>query len=296
MYKQLYIIQNLMIFMEECFVCVPQNNDFYTLNPYYVRNESTFNALKTDISRMFPGLKYMPFSEIGNDDWNRIYISSYAPKSLLDDLSSVMREETILVEDGLFDYVSPSEDYTFYKGKKLFLFRPELASCSAHQSDIHTLVVSDDIIGRFNSVFEKELDKLSELDKETMVLFTTPFEEDFNSARGLSSEILEFIEKTFAPEKLILKRHPRDNFVYESSSIQIIECNQNIPGQLLDKRFDGLKVFLFPSTVSFMCGELSDIVFINVLPDNAEYNKAFRSIVDSDLFDKQKHIKILNMQ
>ena len=285
-----------MIFMEECFVRLPKENDLYTLNPYYIRNKNTFNALKTDISLLFPSLNYIPFSNIDDNRWDCIYMSSFAPNVLIDKLDSVDYKKIVLVEDGLFDYISPEDDYTFYNNKELFLFRPQLASTSTKQARVHSFVVSEEVIDRFNSIYSKELEKLSQLDNDTMILFTTPLEEDFYANNCLISEILDFIDKTFAPKKIVLKRHPRDFFTYESSSIEIIECPKNIPGQLLDKMFDGLKVFLFPSTVSFMCGELSDIVFINVLPDNKEYNRTFSSIVDSNLFNNKKHIKILSMK
>ncbi len=295
MHKKLYLIQNLMIFMEECFVTLPDDNDFYTINPYYVKNNNTFKALKHDIELLFPNLKYITYSEIYESSWNRMLISSYAPEELLHEINQLDVKDITLVEDGLFDYISTNAPYPFYNDKPLYLFRPQLASLSAQKAVLKAFNVTDNVINRFNSVFSTEIKKLSELDPKTLVLFTTPLGEDFGSDSTITNEIMQYIEKTFGPKKIVLKKHPRDSFAYTSDSIEIIECNQNIPGQLLDRIFDGLKVFLFPSTVSFMCGELSDIVFLNALPNNNEYCKAFNAITDSDLFNIQKHIKKLTL-
>lgn len=296
MRNNLFLIQNLMIFMEECFVFLPKETDFFTINPYYVKNLDTLSSLKKDINRLFPSLKFISYSNIFKSPWNNILMSSYAPEMMQQELNTLDANEIILVEDGLFDYISGENNYLFYKNKDLYLFRPQLASLQANQSHVNALIVTDNVINRFNSVFSKEISELSQLNPKTPVLFTTPLNEDFGSEEIITKDILSYIERTFSPERMVIKKHPRDTFEYKSNSIEIVECNQNIPGQLLDRIFDGLKIFLFPSTVSFMCGELSDIVFLNVMPDNKKYSEAFKKITESELFYDQKQIKIRSIR
>lgn len=295
MSHKLYLVQNIMIFMEECLVALPSGNDMYTINPNYVRSEITFKNLQRDISKLYPELEYIPYERITDDKWDTVYMSSYVPDEQLSFYDSLNAGEIILVEDGLFDYVSSEDKYDFYAEKELYLFRPSLASALANKAEIHPLEISDKVIDKFTSIYKSELTALSSIDPLTPVLFTTPLGEDFNADCSITKEILDYIQRVFAPERIVLKRHPRDHFVYESDSLDIIECPQNIPGQLLDKIFEGHKLFLFPSTVSFMCGELSDITFINVLPGNEQYNNAFNGVINSLVFNDQKCIKIMLM-
>ena len=295
MTSNLYLIQNIMIFMEECLVRIPSDQDAYTINPHYVRNPETFASLQKDIVRLYPALRYVRYEDICGTAWDRVYMSSYVPDDLLPFYAGVNAAEIVLVEDGLFDYVPAENGYAFYKGKRLYMFRPELASSTAKAASVCALDVTDEVVGHFASIYEEDISKLSHLNPKTPVLFTTPFGEDFGADDSLTVKIVDYIIRVFGFDQIVLKRHPRDEFVYTSDSMEIIECPKNIPGQLLDKIFDGKKIFLFPSTVSFMCGELSDIVFVNVLPDNRGYSDPFNAIVGSELFKKQEHIKVMTM-
>lgn len=295
MTSNLYLIQNIMIFMEECLVRIPSDQDAYTINPHYVRNPETFASLQKDIGRLYPALEYVRYEDICGTRWDRVYMSSYVPDGLIAYYDGLKAHEIVLVEDGLFDYVPAENGYDFYKGKKLYMFRPELASSTTKDASVCALDVTEEVVGHFASIYEKDISQLSHLDPKTPVLFTTPFGEDFDADDSLTVKIVDYMIRTFGFRQVVLKRHPRDEFVYSSDSLEIVECPKNIPGQLLDKIFDGKKIFLFPSTVSFMCGELSDIVFVNVLPDNHRYSDPFNNIVGSELFKKQRHIKVMTM-
>ena len=286
----LYFIQNMMIFMEECMVKEPVLNDCFTINPFYVKDTVTFSALKQDIQTIYPFIQYIEFSDCGNIRFDTIYMSSYIQEEHMHTVTDLNFERIILVEDGLFDYISDTDKYPFYYGKDLYLFRPEIASSEAVRAVLHPLNPARNITNKFAALYQEALNNFSRLKKDTPILFTTPLSEDFNADSALPDTILDYIKKELSFNRIILKKHPRDHFTYQSDSIDIIECPQNIPGQFLDEMFDGKKVFLFPSTVSFMCGELSDIIFLNVLPQNPKYSSAFEKVLASKIFFSQKSI------
>lgn len=293
MKRSLYLIQNMMIFMEECLVQQPSKDDVFTLNPYYVRDPETFSSLKKEISRLYPNLAFLPFEECKVYSWNIIYMSSYFPEEHLNEIAAFDHTEIILVEDGLFDYIEYEKgSYAFYRGKQLYVFRPEIASDSAKATDLHKLTIDKSIVHSFEELYSDSLRALRLYNSKTPVLFTTPLEEDFSSEETLTDRIMTFLNDRYEINHIILKKHPRDHFHYNSPYIKITECPQNIPGQFLDEIFDGMKIFLFPSTVSFMCGELSDITFLNVMPDNPEYTNAFKQVIDSNILSGLITVKI----
>lgn len=281
-----------MIFMEECFVSVPSSDDYFTFNPYYVRNSQTMYNLQNDVSKLFPTLQYIPFEKALSIKWNTLFLSSYMQEEHIPSILNINCNEIILVEDGLFDYTTPDNTYPFYGGKPLYLFHPEIASSEATRSNINALIPNKEIIKKFRSIYEKQLCELEKLQKDIPILFTTPLAEDFFAPESLSNDILSHIANNYSAKQLILKKHPRDHFLYNSSEIEIIECPQNIPGQFLDEMFIGEKIFLFPSTVSFMCGELSNIIFLNPLPQDSTYCTAFNNVISSGAFSQKKNIQL----
>ena len=291
----LYLVQNMMIFMEECFINEPSSHDYFTINPYYVQNKNTLKALITDIQKLYPGLQYISYEKCSGSSWNSIYMSSYMQKEYIHTVTDMAHSRIILVEDGLFDYISPSEPYLFYNDKDLYLFRPEIASPETIRANVKQLNFSSGITHKFSELYKESTMNLSKLDSHTTVLFTTPFSEDFNAYENLTDTILNYLKYNLSIDQIVLKKHPRDHFTYTSDIVQITECPQNVPGQFLDEMFDGKKIFLFPSTVSFMCGELSNIIFLNVLPDNREYSSAFDSVMNSRIFSGQKSIQYISI-
>lgn len=293
--RDLYLIQNIMIFMEQCMIKMPTAEDRYTINPHYVKNADTFVNLIKDIRALFPDLYFVSYEDCKLHNWNNIYMSSYMPEEFQPELKKMPNKEIILVEDGLFDYTLQEKDYPFYKGKKLYMFDPASVSETAKQADVRILPVRREVLKHFESDYRVEIERLRTLPKDTPILFTSPLEEDFEAADGNVSEILDYLHNNMGIDKVIIKRHPRDYGTYKLDGMQIFECPQNIPGQFVDRAFEGKKVYLFPSTVSFMSEAGSDIVFLNPMPFNKEYTKQFRRILKLAIFKNHAGIQILTM-
>ncbi len=272
----LYIIQNIMIFMEECFIKLPNKDDLYTINPFYCRNKNTFKALQKDIGKLFPELRFISYNNIYTYSWNKIYMSSYMPLGYQNTVNILKSQEIILVEDGTFDYIDPEYQYDFYKNKRLYLFKPEVASLTAKQNaDIQQMNINDDVFKLFGNLYYDQIKLLKNLLKDTAILFTTPLKEDFEISEDVQEKIVDFIKNKMEINRIILKRHPRDHFKYKTDKIEIKECPQNIPGQFIDNIFTGKKIYLFPSTVSFMSNDFNNIIFVNILLENKKYTEEF---------------------
>ena len=96
--SSLYIIQNIFIFMEECFVEEPQDADYYTFNPLYVKDQQAQEQLTGFVDRLYPDMLYADFEKALEEEWNKVYISSYFGDLPL--LSKLSCDEMILVCPG----------------------------------------------------------------------------------------------------------------------------------------------------------------------------------------------------
>lgn len=284
--KSLYVIQNIFIFLEECFVKEPANSDYYTFNPLYVKDKKTHEKLTDYVKTLYPELHYIDFDAAAKETWECIYISSYFANKL-NELNKFICEEMILVEDGLFDYIPNMENYSLYNGKKVYLFKPDSASKLAKQGEVLPLYKKPEVTDKFFKLFNKEISKFNNLDKKLPILFTSPLEEDFNATAKDMQKLVTYLEDKYSGQTIILKKHPRDTFIYKSDKIKFIDCDKNVPGQIIDKMFTGEKIYLFPSTVSFMSGADAKITYINALPLNDEYNKVFVNISKSEILNNK---------
>ena len=287
--SNLYFVQNMMIFLEECFVKEPEFEDCFTINPYYQRDTKALNQLRADIEGMFcdRGLKFVPYDKCKARKWETIYQSSYFEPQYRSEFLSIPHKEIVLVEDGLFDYME-QDDYDYYDNKKVYVFKPDLASGAAHKGIVNELKQNYHILERFDNKYKYILDMIADKSDGVPILYTTPLAEDFGVKESFVSTLLLYIKEEYNTDRIILKKHPRDHFNYRLNGFEVIECPQQVPGQFLDKACNGLNLFIFPSTVSFMCSRLDEIHFLNVLPDNDDYTKAFEVLKNTNLFGAGK--------
>ncbi|MCR5314029.1 MAG: hypothetical protein K6E54_10415, partial [Bacteroidaceae bacterium] len=226
MKANLYLVQNLMIFMEECFLSLPSHQDYYTLNPFYIKEDIRMEALKKEIYKIFPDMEYIPYDNCSKYEFDTIYMSSYMPIQHQKTVESMNYNKIVLVEDGLFDYVNNSNTYDFYKGKELYVFRPGLCSKEAGKSNVHLLELKKDVVNIFEDLYRKELDSFKNYPVNTPILFTTPLSEDFGADAEISEKILDLLSAKYGINTLIVKKHPRDHFDYVKKNFNIIECPQ----------------------------------------------------------------------
>ena len=292
--SNLYFVQNMFIFLEECFVTEPCKGDCFTLNPFYIKDMATLDTLRKDIEQMFDDIDftYVPFGECNKTEWDTIFMSSYMEDSYQPLMLRQYFKSLVLVEDGLFDYVNPERPYDFYQDKTLYLFKPELASDQAKRAKIKPLKYEQNILTRFQNRYQAELDSIVVRAGDVPILYTTPIAEDYDATEMDVKLILKTIRDYLKIDKLIIKQHPRDYVEWKLEGIETINCPKNIPGQFLDKACKGLNLFIFPSTVSFMCSENSEIVFLEGLLKNPKYDKDFECLHNTSLFKRNSGIKV----
>ena len=290
--NNLYIIQNLNIFLEEILVKEPEEGDFYALNPHYVKIESTASYLREKIEKFCPALSFISYSDIGKHHFQKIYISSNVEDGYVSEIEKVSAKEIILVEDGTFDYNDSEERTEFYRGKKLYLYSAANAGKRTREAVVLPIERNMEIEERFEKLFEKEMQPIHNLDRMTPVLFTAPLLEDCDAKAEDLERAIRFLENRLGQSTLILKKHPRDCFSYHSDILHFVECSQNVPGQLLDMHFAGDKYFFSASTVGAASTPESHFYAIEVLPFNEWYQQNFICFRTMKIF-RDKHVTIL---
>lgn len=290
--SSLYIIQNLNIFLEEVLVKEPEEGDFYTLNPHYVRIESAAGTLKKKTESFCPALSFIPYGDIAKHHFQKVFISSNVEEAYAPEIESVPAEEILLVEDGTYDYNDTEERAEFYRGKKLYLYDTVNAGTRTREALVLPLVRNKEIEDRFEALFMEELKPIRELGRMTPVLFTAPLREDCHAKTEDLERAIRFLEKRLGPCTVILKKHPRDSFSYHSDILHFVECSQSVPGQLLDMHFAGDKYFFSASTVGAASTPESRFYAIEVLPENKWYQGNFECFRTMRIF-RDKHVTIL---
>lgn len=281
--NDLYIIQNLNILLEEVLVKKPLPGDFYTLNPHYVKIDSVRGYLRKKTEQFYPALTFLPYQEISGMEWGTVYIASNVTESYREEIENLKAQEIILVEDGNFDYGNDEKEYPFYRGKKLYLYDAANAGNRARTAHVLPIVRDAEIEERFTGLFQEELEPIRSLSSAAPVLFTAPLMEDLKAEPSDLEKVIRYLEKRLGPCTMVLKKHPRDSFQYQSDIINFIDVGQNIPGQILDRLMMGDKYFLSASTVGASGAPGSRYYAIMVLPDNERYRK------DIENFETMQH-------
>ena len=290
--SSLYIIQNLNTFLEEVLVKEPEEGDFYTLNPHYVKIESTARVLREKVEEFCPALTFLPYPDLKKRHFQKVYISSCIEEAYAPEIESVPAEEILLVEDGTYDYNDTEERAEFYRGKKLYLYDTVNAGTRTRESLVRPLVRNKEIEERFEALFTEELKPIRDLGRMTPVLFTAPLLEDCDAKAEDLERAVRFLERRLGPCTMILKKHPRDSFSYHSDILHFVECSQSVPGQLLDMHFTGDKYFFSASTVGAASTPESRLYAIEVLPENEWYQGNFACFRTMRIF-RDKHVTIL---
>lgn len=93
---------------------------------------------------------------------------------------------------------------------------------------------------------------------------------------------------------MVLKKHPRDSFRYESDILRFVDVGQNVPGQILLTLLPGDKYFLSASTVSASGAPGARYYTIMVLPDNERYRKDIENFGTMQRF-LDKEVAVLSL-
>lgn len=278
----LVVVTNIFVFLEETSVIkqlgLARNRVYYTINPNYVKSRTTKDNLIHDINRLNLGLEYITWGRINDSTWDVMLCSSYAGDGTYDKLVNTKVKVNVLVEDGSYDYFTENVSHPdFVRGKNLFLFRPQNSVAGSIYRSVRPIKIDADIQRRIMSLYSDQLNVFNRLPNGSCILFTSPLESDFG-IMDHEKQAVEFMEKNFRNQVVVLKKHPRDLSEYKSRHIDIVECSTNVPGQILDILFNGPKVFTFPSTICFMSGKVNDMLLLRMKTHNKSYNDFYEKV------------------
>lgn len=234
----LYVVTNIFHYAQERSVFVEQGELFFTVNPYYVLD---MNKMVKDIQFVTPDTRYIPWNEIYDSKWDVVVSSSFLGETLKYYKTMDIKKH-ILVEDGMYDYVKKTEENEVYKFHcTLYLSYPQ-HGCNL-DSYVHVNQLPDIpqcISDKITELYSESLQPLNRVPCNTPVLYTAPINHDYGIC--IEKEVEEIINHTNISQ-LILKKHPRDPYQYDFPNIDVIECDQQIPGQILFNQFNGRSVF-----------------------------------------------------
>lgn len=280
--KILVVVTNIFVFLEETSVIkqlgLARNRVYYTINPNYVKSRTTKDSLIHDINRLSLGLEYITWGKINESTWDVMLCSSYAGDGTYDKLVNTRAKVNVLVEDGSYDYFTEDVSHPdFVRGKNLFMFRPQNSAAGRIYRSVRPIKVDSDIQRRIMNLYSDQLRVFNSLPNGSSILFTSPLASDFDIMNH-EKQAVEFMEKNFRNQVVVLKKHPRDLSEYKSKHIKIVECSTNVPGQILDMLFSGPKIFTFPSTICFMSGKVNDMLLLRMKTPNKNYNDFYEKV------------------
>ena len=243
MSKILYVVTNIFHYTQERSVPVEQGELFFTINPYYVLDMS---KMVNDIQFITPDTQYIPWNEIYDSEWDTVISSSFLGETIKCYRTMDIKKH-ILVEDGMYDYIKRVEDEAYKSHCALYLsypqygYEPNNYACISQLPDIPHCISN-----KITELYSESLQPLKHVPCSTPVLYTAPINHDYGICT--EKEVEEMFNHT-GISQLILKKHPRDSYQYNFPNIDVIECDQQIPGQILFSQFNGRHFFMFPSTI-----------------------------------------------
>ena len=258
------VVTNIFIAIEEMNVVSSKDNIYYIIDESYNKDYVKRQTLKEDIRQIYPFLK-----EYRNEKIDILVGVSYITKYLYNVIEYVSPRDIIFVEDGSYDYLNNGMmDYPELKaGRTLYAFRPKQVIATIF-GQIKSLKVN---MSKVVEVYKRNFSCLTEIDKDAIVLFTTPMT-DF--CYDSTDALLSYLERHYSGKTILLKRHPRDNRKFNSSKLNLEFCPNNIPGQIICELFKGKKIFEFPSTITFMTDKDSNITIIEYKElENSSYKE-----------------------
>lgn len=163
--------------------------------------------------------------------------------------------------------------------KKKYVIHPEWMTYTNYKSISRLGDISKVDIAEYDMCLRKmyDIDKLA----GDVILFTAPLLGYFNDIPTLIAKTVDYIVMTYSPNKVIIKKHPRDknNYVFPEN-IEVAEINEKLPGELLMQLITCKKhIFMFPSSLlmSYSSYDAIEVLIYKNLPEkNNKYLKNVR--------------------
>lgn len=110
--------------------------------------------------------------------------------------------------------------------------------------------------------------------KADCVFFTAPLNEDLQVDKSIAQDLVEYVVRKVGNGRLLLKKHPRDEMIYEfPKEIEVTEVPKNVPAELLLGILDGTRVyFSYPSTFMQEIRNLNPQILFDSSKQSSTYN------------------------
>lgn len=248
---------------------------------YYVFIDEDYN--KNDLSSLANLLKkceeeklcfkVLNREEVFKHKYSIVITSSFLNEYIVDILDNIQFINLQLLEDGFGDYLRKEiNNYEYYYSFAiLYVNNLKGISCFDGIKRVKEIRYEHkNNLRRFYKILD--LSGLKNLSDDSIVLFTSPMEEDYNFKNYMKETIL-YLEKNYQGKTIYVKNHPRDNLTYSSQKVNLISIDKIIPSQLVEQRFNCKKIYVHPST-TILCSK--DVSKTDILKfKNLKYNGYF---------------------
>ena len=110
--------------------------------------------------------------------------------------------------------------------------------------------------------------------KADCVFFTAPLNEDLHVDKSIAQDFVEYVVRKVGTGRLLLKKHPRDEMIYEfPKEIEVTEVPKNVPAELLLGILDDTRAyFSYPSTFMQEIRNLNPQILFDSSKQSSTYN------------------------
>lgn len=131
-----------------------------------------------------------------------------------------------------------------------------------------------DYLNLVTQIYKLNVNSLKSIDA---IIFTAPFTADYCRGDRWFSKCSHWLQTELASKKVLLKKHPRDTFIYSIPNTDVCEMYAELPGELLMSELENVEIiFMSPSSI-----------LLNVINQNLKYKIMFFESVHNAIYQKR---------
>ena len=285
--QNLFIFTNTFLLME--FISLKDfKNKKISITIDMAYNKNNYELIDYANKLITKGLfnKYIEYDSFCKETYDTINIPSSVYPETITKLKHTKFNEIILLEEGMYDYVSGELVHTepeIFLNRIKYVNNPEKSLFNELYKEINKINFDEESLSIIKDILTDDLKLLPE--KLDLIVFTDPLDIDFGFKH--KNILIKKLEKEYTGKNILFKKHPRDLNNYKSNKYNYFE-NSNISGQIIEKLYDCEKVFIYPSTILLTIENLSKIkLFTFDIKD-----KKYEEIINSDIIKEIEKINI----
>ena len=285
--QNLFIFTNTFLLME--FISLKDfKNKKISITIDMAYNKNNYELIDYANKLITKGLfnKYIEYDSFCKETYDTIYIPSSVYPETITKLKHTKFNEIILLEEGMYDYVSGELVYTepeIFLNRIKYVNNPEKSLFNELYKEINKINFDEETLSIIKDILTDDLKLLP--GKLDLIVFTDPLDIDFGFKH--KNILIKKLEKEYTGKNILFKKHPRDLNNYKSNKYNYFE-NSNISGQIIEKLYDCEKIFVYPSTILLTIENLSKIkLFTFDIKD-----KKYEEIINSDIIKEIEKINI----